>query len=664
MNCRKRLAVLTITAISLYGIGVGSNQIDASTVTKDVNHWNIENGSLYIDNVSGSNYYVVQGKVEDSSNCISVLDRNVKLVLDNVDINTTYLVAPLEVGSGATVTLELVGDNKISGDYGIIVNQGGTLNIEGTGSLDITAESSAAIGNVMYSAQGLGDINIKGGEIRAQSLFGSAIGTCKGVDPIGNSTIGNISITGGYIEAYGSMDSAAIGAGVDSIYSNITIGGDAVVKAVSSSSGAGIGGGLEENIDNITYGSIVIADNATVESYSYSGAGIGSGEKRTDKTGIVNVEIKGSASVYSESQWGEAIGSGVSKELKPVDNSSILNNTDNTDNIEVDLISSIETKSSILEPNSSKFETVELVAVSNDSNIKLVDNSSVSCISYYNDALGKTDSDIVIMNFKSVPLEDTNITLISEEGKNVVVEVPGMCKSIATKLESGKYVCEVDAYGVELDEKSKDTFNPVVISDKGEKNLVELVNATEVLPEVVYVSNEAGSNSNTGFSKDEPIRDFDKAYNRVATNGKIVVCGKTEINTDIIKSKDIAITSRDENTDYREHGAELLIDFDSIKIEDNVKLSSINIDMKDSNISMEQQICLSANDTVFRKDIDSKLINTVSIVTMADTKTNIDYKLKNDSYLVCWSDTYKEMYNESLKGQILCMNDEKPQWSK
>lgn len=652
MKCTKKLTVLALTAISLYGLC--SNRIDASTVTKSTNYWNMENGSLYIDSSSGGSYYNIVGNTRESDNCISVSNRNVKLVLDNVDINTGYLVAPLEVGSGATVTLELVGHNKISGDYGILVNQGGVLNIEGDGILEIEAESSAAIGNVMYSAFGLGNINIRGGEIYAKSNFGSAIGTCRGTDPNGNSSIGNISITGGYVEAYGSEDSAAIGAGIDSTYNNIYIGGDAVVKAIGTSGGAGIGGGLEKDLDLVTYGNITIAENATVEAYSYYGAGIGSGRKEVDDVSTINIEVKDSASVYSESQWGEAIGNGVSSKFK-VEESLI------------DKVENVQTTASVTQLEGEtveEFMEAKLFTVNNKHNIKLLDNSSVSCVSYYNKAVGDTDSDIVILDFESVPLNDTSIKLTSENHSDVVIEIPSMCSSVATKLDEGKYICEVDEFGVELDEKSKETFNPVVVSNNGERNLVELVSSAEVLPEEVYVDNVKGSNSNTGFSKDEPIKDFDKAYKRVATNGTIVVCGTTEINADIDRNKNISITSRDADNDYREHGVELLVNFDTIDIRDNIKFSSINVNMKDSNLNNTQIACLKAENTIFRKSLDSKAIRTSNMINLADTKTNIDYSKNNDIYILCWSDTYRQMFKDSLKGQILCMNDVEPQWYK
>lgn len=653
MNCNKlcRVAVCSLMAVTVYMYT--SNRIDASTVINDARHWDISQGSLYIDPSTGGNSYVIQGSVRDSDNHISVQGRNVKLILDNVDIDTGYLVAPIELENGATVTLELIGKNKISGDYGILVNQGSTLNIIGEGSLDISADSSAAIGNVMYNAFGLGDINIKGGEIYAKSNFGSAIGTCEGVDQLGSPTIGNISITGGYIEACGSMDSAAIGAGKNSKFSNIYIGGDAVVKALGSDAGAGIGGGLEEGVSEVQYGQITIADNATVEAYSYCGAGIGSGVKDTEAVGTVNVEVKGSASVYSESQWGEAIGNGASRRFKEP----------------VEVYGSIKTASSVEQgvkediedgQNNISEEAIDLISVNNQKNIKLIENSNISCVSYFNEAVtSDVDSDIVIMNFEEIPMEDTEIELTSDNGTKINIEVPSMCKSIATKLDKGQYICEVSEEGLELDETSKETFNPVVEAESGKVNSVKIVNAAEVLPETVYVDNLNGNNANTGFNSEKAIKDFDKAYSRVATNGKIVVCGKTEIESDIDKRKHIEITSKTESEDYREQGAELVVDFDEIEINDSVKLASLNINMMDSNIKDEQLVCLSAEDTKFSRVIDSRILNTNDIIQLADTKTELEQRLDRDSYLVCWSSTSKVVKDKSLRSQILCMSDKK-----
>lgn len=661
-NNKIKSSILSVLALSL--LVVGATKIDASTIVGGANTWDLSKGGLEIDSSSGGSYYVLQGKTVESEYGITVSNRNVKIILDNADINTADLIAPLTVGSGAVVTLELIGNNIINGDLGIIVNKGGTLNIEGEGRLDITASSSAAIGNVMYDYNGLGDINIRGGEIYAQSYFGSAIGTSKGTNPIGTNSLGDINITGGYVEAYGSPNSAGIGAGPDSIYGNIYIGGTAIVKAVGASGGAGIGGGIEQELRDLEYGHIVISDEAIVEAYSYFGAGIGAGKKEIDETKDVSIDICGNASVYSESQWGQAIGNGVGKQevadidilVQPVETStSVAASRGNTEKEEVEQ-GAFEEEAFEQEGGLNNTEVSAVKTINNSNSIRLSDNSSVSCVSYYGDAIGNTiESNVVNLRFADVSVENTEVILSSDEGHDIVIDIPSMAKSVATKLKTGEYVCDVVENGLELDNMKSITFNPVVVSGENEVNNVKIVNATEVLPSTVYVDNNKGSNANTGFNPELAIKDFDKAYSRVASSGTIVVCSEVKVNSNIIKDKNIELTSKHGDVDYRDNGAELVLNFNDVVITDNVKFNGINVNMEDSNMESSQVTLLQASDVKFRKEINSQVINATSVCGMNKTMVGIDRHKDSSKYVESWGMADKLLEGGSLRGQVLCL---------
>ena len=181
---------------------------------------------------------------------ISIAD-GATVTLDNLSINadgawTTGNRAGITCAGNATITL--VGTNTVKGfnaDYpGILVPNGSTLTINGTGSLTSSSQGGGAgIGGKIDGT--CGNITITGGTVNASSNEGTGIGS--GYCYTGDAGCGNISISGGTVVATGGGNSAGIGTGSAPDHSNscgtITISGTAHVTATGGASGAGIGTG-------------------------------------------------------------------------------------------------------------------------------------------------------------------------------------------------------------------------------------------------------------------------------------------------------------------------------------------------------------------------------------------------------------------------------------
>lgn len=162
----------------------------------------------------------------------------------------------LDVHNGANVTLVLEGENDLHGDTNhpaIWVEPGSTLSIEGTGALNAYAGSgtlstgSAAIGSSYGANTNFGDIVIHSGTVYAEGSGGGA-GIGGGYQLGTGSTSGNITITGGWVRAFGGKAGASSGAGIGSgenadYTGTVTISGGVVYAVGGDDDSLSIGAG-------------------------------------------------------------------------------------------------------------------------------------------------------------------------------------------------------------------------------------------------------------------------------------------------------------------------------------------------------------------------------------------------------------------------------------
>ena len=351
----QRLAALTVVAALMAGLSV-----PAFAAT-----YNIGDGSITIEaNGDGTakvtqnetvnekdDDVIVKGSGETTSNVIEVINNtedDLKITLSDVDIADTKGKAPLSVSGTGDTTIELDGNNSLTGSgwsaglerneekdaAGNVVsgkltiqdeNKNGSLeatgnyggagigggNLKNSGEIEITGGTITATGALDGAGigggggGGDGTVTIAGGNITARggssdnpkAICGAGIGGGGGVGDA------PVTITGDAVieEATGGGGCAGIGSGYYNSKTDITISGNAVVKnAQGGAQGAGIGGGGFGGT-----GTVTITDNAKVDNATggEGAAGIGSGV-----LGDVTVNISGNATVNAE---GGANGAGI-----------------------------------------------------------------------------------------------------------------------------------------------------------------------------------------------------------------------------------------------------------------------------------------------------------------------------------------------------------------
>ena len=236
-------------------------------------------------------------------------DDKVEVTLKDVNIEATGGKAAVSVTGSGNTTIELDGDNKLSGsgahaalEHNQTVDSernvtSGKLTIQDdndkAGSLTATGgiQNGAGIGAGGHGVSS-GKIEITGGDITA--VGGKSAAGIGGSGYRGNA---DITISGGTIRATGGDQAAGIGGGTSG-NGKVTITGDAVIEeSIGGSSGAGAGnvtGGAGIGGGANGHGTIDISGNAQVKNAlgKDGGAGIGSGYE-----GDGNVNISGNATI-------------------------------------------------------------------------------------------------------------------------------------------------------------------------------------------------------------------------------------------------------------------------------------------------------------------------------------------------------------------------------
>ncbi|MBQ4403329.1 MAG: hypothetical protein II857_02855, partial [Selenomonadaceae bacterium] len=184
---------------------------------------------------------------------IAVYSDTADLTIKNLKITNTS-GGVITFGSGTANKLTLVGANtlKTSDTWAAVVNVGGGLTIDGTGSLNVTAGAQGSGIGYRSGEKSSANITINGGTITAKTSLGAGIGSGS------SGSVGNISINGGTLEA-NSNKGAAIGSGYKGSVGNISVSGNAKVTA-SSEFGAGVGNGC----NNTGAGNVTFSGNSTV----------------------------------------------------------------------------------------------------------------------------------------------------------------------------------------------------------------------------------------------------------------------------------------------------------------------------------------------------------------------------------------------------------------
>ena len=242
-----------------------------------------------------------------SSNILSMAERNTETLKNSPhDGGTVTIYGGYIEATGGTSSAG-IGGGSDGGGANVTIH-GGVVKAWGNG-------NGAGIGTGVKLEDGisyLGELTVTGGEVYA---YGSASGSPDG--PGGGAGIGGgrdangskVTISGGYVYAKGGNFAAGIGSGCESLFNggvqagSLTVTGGRV-EAYGGEDAAGIGGG--EDADG---GTVTISGGYVYAKGSYGGAGIGGGEEGDG----ANVTITGGtvhASAGSGGTGNRAIGPG------------------------------------------------------------------------------------------------------------------------------------------------------------------------------------------------------------------------------------------------------------------------------------------------------------------------------------------------------------------
>ena len=285
--------------------------------------WHIENGDITVkagetgndvtqnnETTYGDTGTIITGTSDENTVTIEAKDKDdkVEVTLKDVNIEATGGKAAVSVTGSGNTTIELDGNNKLSGSGAhAALEHNQTVDSEKnvtSGKLTIQddndkAGSLTATGGIQNGAGiGAGGHGVSSGKIEITGGYITAVGR-KSAAGIGGSYRGNadITISGGTIRATGGDQAAGIGGGTSG-NGKVTITGDAVIEeSIGGSSGAGAGnvtGGAGIGGGANGHGTIDISGNAQVKNAlgKDGGAGIGSGYE-----GDGNVNISGNATI-------------------------------------------------------------------------------------------------------------------------------------------------------------------------------------------------------------------------------------------------------------------------------------------------------------------------------------------------------------------------------
>ena len=208
MKTKKKIIAVLLMMVTLSSMIPIAQNVSAAGTKDDPVHINIgtvsANGPGYafasnLLTINEGGYYTITGSTNTRSVAVGTTSPAI-INLDNVGISLSGAASPINLGTNANVTLELVGSNTLRaghGNYAGIRTTGANLTVQGTGNLTVNGGTNAAgIGG--NNGENGGRTTIKDGTITSVSINGAGIGggAANGPGLVGGSG-GTININGG-----------------------------------------------------------------------------------------------------------------------------------------------------------------------------------------------------------------------------------------------------------------------------------------------------------------------------------------------------------------------------------------------------------------------------------------------------------------------------------
>lgn len=245
--------------------------------------------------ITDEGVYQLNGSSTRTTGMVTVAENvgEVTIILNNVDIKGASGHG-LKISAGNNVTLKLEGTNSVKAGKtyytGIIVE--GDLTIEGPGKLTAEGSTGAAIGG-QHQGSTVGNITINGGIIEAKgSTYGAGIGLAYvGKNP--NNAV--VTVNGGTIWAKAGTGKCALGKSDTSSSMNVIVNGGSINALNSSGEEITMSGIKNASNADVTLFKTQLADvteatrvySGSVDSYVLGGEGYGMNDVYTDASGYL-----------------------------------------------------------------------------------------------------------------------------------------------------------------------------------------------------------------------------------------------------------------------------------------------------------------------------------------------------------------------------------------
>lgn len=298
------LGLLPITALAAGNDAPGTLYVGGEPLNiSETTFWTTDNqGDLTAYNDGGDNWNV---KYEPSTATLTL--NKAKIVNNNDTSSYPYdcagIYALCSNDQSVSLTIELIGENTIEGNYGILVEaqQGGITGINasliiksdsgsGSGSSSLNVTGSSNCGISVKSGKGDASLTIENTTVNASTSGGHVAGVYvqSGVDATSSPRI-SLAVNGGSLTASGGASSGGIQFYVGSLYAtgaatSLTVGGNAIVDAktggisatdanagdisdkitVSSSSDDNNGGIVFDGTEGTVYGDVTLKNDLEI----------------------------------------------------------------------------------------------------------------------------------------------------------------------------------------------------------------------------------------------------------------------------------------------------------------------------------------------------------------------------------------------------------------
>jgi LPXTG-motif cell wall-anchored protein len=276
------LGLLPVTALAEENAPTTLYVGDQSLLVGTNPYWTTDGDGTLTASTESENWNV---KYDPNSATLTLKNATIKGVSDNVNTVGAGIYAASSSGP-VSLNIVLVGENEVTGGYGINVSSEGaaSLSISGSGSLTVSATATNGIGIFVQAQSGNANLAINGANVNAVVTENNGRGVELSAGQDGNPNL-TIEVKGGSLQASGQPNGIIFFTNKNNTQAkaNLKVSGNAMVKTsgitteadgsgsqgavLTTEAGTGETGGIVWNgSEGTVYGSVTLQDNLEIKS--------------------------------------------------------------------------------------------------------------------------------------------------------------------------------------------------------------------------------------------------------------------------------------------------------------------------------------------------------------------------------------------------------------